>query len=65
MEGKATSMEDDIGGLGGGLREVASIVQCNESKKTKACITSTSLNPTNAGMAERSSSVLFGVSRSA
>jgi hypothetical protein len=27
-------MEVDIHGLGGGLREVASIVQCNESKKT-------------------------------
>jgi hypothetical protein len=33
MEGKATSMEEDICGLGGGLREVASTVQCNESKK--------------------------------
>jgi hypothetical protein len=33
MEGQATSMEDDIRGLGGGLREVAGIVQCNESKK--------------------------------
>jgi hypothetical protein len=29
MEGKAASMEDDIRGLGGGLREVTSIVQCN------------------------------------
>jgi hypothetical protein len=29
------SMEDDIRGLGGGLQEVASIVQCIESKKTK------------------------------
>jgi hypothetical protein len=26
-------MEDDIRGLGGGLREVAGIVQCNERKK--------------------------------
>jgi hypothetical protein len=34
MEGKAMGMEVDIQGLGGGLREVASIVQCNESKET-------------------------------
>jgi hypothetical protein len=32
--------------------------------KTHACITSTSLNPTNGGMAERSSFVLSGVSHS-
>jgi hypothetical protein len=35
MEGKATSMEDDIWGLGGGLREDTSIVQCNESKNPR------------------------------
>jgi hypothetical protein len=35
MEGKAASMEDDIRGLGGGLREVTSIVQCNQSKKPR------------------------------
>jgi hypothetical protein len=65
MEGKAASMEDDIRGLGRGLREVTGIVQCNQSKKTQACITSTSLNLMNGGMAERSSFVLSGVSCSA
>jgi hypothetical protein len=32
MEGKATGIEDNIRGLRGGLREVVSIVQCNERK---------------------------------
>jgi hypothetical protein len=58
-------MEDDIRGLGGGLREVSNIVQCNESKKTQTCIMSTSLNLTNGGMAVRSSFVLSGVSHNA
>ena len=33
MEGKAMTLEDDIWGLGGGVRVVAYNVQCNESSK--------------------------------
>ena len=35
MEGKATGLEDDIWGLGGGVRVVAFNVQCNESSKSR------------------------------
>jgi hypothetical protein len=35
MEGNTMAMEDGIWGLGGELREVASIVQCNENKKPR------------------------------
>jgi hypothetical protein len=35
MEGKTTGMEDDIWGLGGGVRAAACNVQCNESSKSR------------------------------
>jgi hypothetical protein len=35
MEGKAMGLEDDIWGLRGGVRAVASNVQCNESSKSR------------------------------
>ena len=35
MEGKAMGLEDDIWGLGEGVRAVAYNVQCNESSKSR------------------------------
>jgi hypothetical protein len=43
MEGKAMSMEDDIWGLGEGLREVDPLFNAKKAKKTQACISSASL----------------------
>jgi hypothetical protein len=65
MEGKAMSMEDDIWGLGEGLREVDPLFNAKKAKKTQACISSASLNPIDGGMAERYSFVISSVSRSA